>query len=165
MQSFAGKIIQALKKCKSSNPVILLDEIDKMGGSSYHGDPRSDLLEILDPNQNFSFVDNYVDHPVDLSNVLFICSANYLQNISRPLLDRLQKIELSSYTDEEKMEIARRHLLPKAIQDSGLNIGDFEMKEEVVKAIITNYTYGEAGVRYLDKLLKKVFQKVAVKLV
>lgn len=100
MQSFPGKIIAALRRCKSSNPVILLDEIDKMGGSSYHGDPRSDLLEILDPNQNFSFVDNYIDHPVDLSNVLFICSANYLHNISRPLLDRLQRIELSSYTDE-----------------------------------------------------------------
>lgn len=165
IQSFAGKIIQALRRCKSSNPVILLDEIDKMGGSSYHGDPRSDLLEILDPNQNFSFVDNYIDHPVDLSNVLFICSANYIQNISRPLLDRLQKIELSSYTDEEKLQIAKIHLLPKTIGESGLAESDFVFDEAVTKAIIEKYTYGESGVRYLEKLLRKIFQKVAVKVV
>ena len=98
--SYSGKIIEALRRCESNNPVILLDEIDKMGGSGYHGDPRSDLLEILDPNQNASFVDNYVDHPVDLSNVLFICSANYIERLSQPLLDRLEKVELTSYTDD-----------------------------------------------------------------
>jgi ATP-dependent Lon protease len=100
--AYSGKIIEALKNCETNNPVILLDEIDKMG-SSYQGDPRSELLEILDPNQNNSFVDNFVDVPVDLSNVLFITSANYEQNISKPLLDRMEKIKLSSYTKNEKV--------------------------------------------------------------
>lgn len=100
--AYSGKIIEALKNCETNNPVILLDEIDKMG-SSYQGDPRSELLEILDPNQNNSFVDNFVDVPVDLSNVLFITSANYEQNISKPLLDRMEKIKLSSYTKNEKI--------------------------------------------------------------
>lgn len=100
--AYSGKIIQALRNCGTNNPVILLDEIDKMG-SSYQGDPRSELLEILDPNQNSAFVDNFVDVPVDLSNVLFITSANYEQNISKPLLDRMEKITLTSYTRDEKI--------------------------------------------------------------
>ena len=99
--AYSGKIIEALKECEANNPVILLDEIDKMG-SSFQGDPRSELLQILDPNQNESFLDNFLDVPIDLSNVLFICSANYERNISKPLLDRMEKIKLHSYTDDEK---------------------------------------------------------------
>lgn len=104
--------------------MILLDEIDKMGSSS-QGDPRSELLEILDPNQNNSFVDNYIDLPVDLSNVLFVCSANYEGNISKPLLDRMEKIRLNSYTNDEKKEILKRHLLRRAISSTGVQQDQF----------------------------------------
>lgn len=115
--AYPGKIVQAMKSTEKQNCVILLDEIDKLGKSEMHGDPQSNLLEILDPEQNKSFTDNYLDYPIDLSQVLFICSANTTHSISPPLLDRMDMIQLSSYTNNEKKEIYKRHLLPKAIAE------------------------------------------------
>lgn len=161
--AYSGKIIEALKACGTNNPVILLDEIDKMG-SSYHGDPRSELLEILDPNQNSSFVDNFVDVPVDLSNVLFITSANYERNISKPLLDRMEKIYLSSYTKSEKIEIFNRHLLPRAIEKTGVEPSQFSLSAEVIDSLIEEYSLGEPGVRYLEKHALSLLEKVAYKM-
>lgn len=114
-----GKLIQSLKSCKSSNPVILIDEIDKLS-RAYDGDPASALLEVLDPEQNSTFLDHYIDVPVDLSKILFICTANSLEPIPRPLLDRMEIIHLSGYFVDEKVSIAKKYLIPKILQDSGL---------------------------------------------
>ena len=122
--AYSGKIIAALKKCGTNNPVILLDEIDKMGKSP-QGDPASELLEILDPAQNVSFTDNFLDVSVDLSNVLFICSANYINRVSKPLQDRMVKIYLTSYTNNEKKEIYNRHIVRKALHDVGLQTDQY----------------------------------------
>ena len=117
--SMPGRIIQGMKKAGVVNPVFLLDEIDKVG-SDYKGDPSSALLEVLDPEQNKSFSDNYLEEPYDLSNVLFIATANYLENVAAPLRDRLEIIELSSYTEEEKLHIAQKHLVKKQLDANGL---------------------------------------------
>lgn len=156
-----GRIIQAIVKAKRSNPVFVLDEIDKIG-NDFKGDPASALLEVLDPEQNAAFHDNYVDIDYDLSNVFFIATANDLSTISRPLLDRMELIDISGYIQEEKIEIARRHLVPKQMKAHGLTKGDVEIPKKTISAIIDRYTR-ESGVRLLDKMLAKVMRKVALK--
>lgn len=163
--AYPGKIVTALKKAGKENCVIILDEVDKLGRSNHHGDPQSNLLEILDPSQNKSFTDNYLDFPIDLSNVLFICTANSLNTISPPLLDRMDTITLSSYTNQEKKEIFHRHLLPKAIRDSGLTDPEyFEIEKDVVDKLINDYCR-EPGVRSLERHTRKIVDKVAFQIV
>lgn len=157
-----GKIIKGIKSAGVNNPVFLLDEIDKMA-SSNKGDPASAMLEILDPEQNIMFQDNYLEETFDLSNVLFICTANYLQNIPGPLRDRLELIELNSYTEIEKMNIAFNHLLPKQSSLNGLKEGQVEFTHEGVKFIIDNYTR-EAGVRELERQISSCCRKAVVEL-
>ena len=161
-----GKIIEALKMCKNENCVIIIDEIDKTAQANVFGDPQSTLLEILDPEQNNSFVDNFLDFPVDLSNVFFICTANNTQNISQPLLDRMDLVTLSSYTNLEKSEIYKKYLLPKAIENTGLeNYKDlFVIEEDVVFEIIDGYSR-EAGIRSLQKNTNKLLEKIAFKII
>lgn len=161
-----GKFIQALKKTKSSNPVILIDEIDKIGNRGYSGDVSSSLLEALDPEQNSGFVDHYMDIPIDLSKVLFLCTANTIDSIPGPLLDRMQSISLSGYILEEKIEISKRYLIPRIKEESGLCLDngiDIEINDTVLGIIIRDYCR-EAGVRNLKQQLEKVFRKVALKL-
>lgn len=156
-----GRIMQGITKAKTSNPVFVLDEIDKIG-NDFKGDPASALLEVLDPEQNSTFHDNYVDIDYDLSNVFFIATANDLSTISRPLLDRMELIDISGYILEEKIEIARQHLIPKQMQQHGLKKSDIELPKKTVAAIIDQYTR-ESGVRLLDKMIAKVMRKVALK--
>ncbi|WP_444994014.1 endopeptidase La [Aliikangiella sp. IMCC44359] len=158
-----GKIIQALNETGSSNPVIMLDEIDKIG-NSYQGDPSSALLEVLDPEQNSQFLDHYLDTRYDLSKILFICTANQLDTIPRPLLDRMEVIRLSGYILEEKLQIATNHLWPKQLQKAGIAKSKIKLSESALKSLIDGYAR-EAGVRNLDKLLAKIIRKCAVKLV
>ena len=146
-----GKIINELKRAGSSNPVFMLDEIDKLG-SDFRGDPASALLEVLDPEQNFSFVDHYVDLPYDLSDVMFITTANSLGSIPHPLLDRMEIIDFSSYIEEEKVEIARRYLIPKEIINNGLSKKHVKMTKSAVQEIIRYYV-SEAGVRSLQRTI------------
>ena len=154
-----GRIIQALVKSETSNPVIVLDEIDKVG-QDYKGDPSSALLEVLDPEQNSKFHDNYLDVDYDLSKVLFIATANNLATISQPLLDRMELIEITGYITEEKVQIAKRHLLPKQLEENGFKRGEIKMSDDVFTAIIENYTR-ESGVRELEKKIGKVLRKIA----
>ncbi len=154
-----GRIIQALVKSETSNPVIVLDEIDKVG-QDYKGDPSSALLEVLDPEQNSRFHDNYLDVDYDLSKVLFIATANNLATISQPLLDRMELIEITGYITEEKVQIAKRHLLPKQLEENGFKRGEIKMGDDVFTAIIENYTR-ESGVRELEKKIGKVLRKIA----
>ncbi|MBO5728205.1 MAG: endopeptidase La [Paludibacteraceae bacterium] len=154
-----GRIIQNLNKCGSSNPVFVLDEIDKVN-SDFKGDPASALLEVLDPEQNNAFHDNFLDIDYDLSNVLFIATANDLNSISKPLLDRMELIEVSGYITEEKIEIATRHLIPKQLEIHGINKSQLKFTRPAVKAIIDNYTR-ESGVRSLDRTIAKIMRKVA----
>ncbi|MCF6192984.1 MAG: endopeptidase La [Kangiellaceae bacterium] len=158
-----GKIIQALAETQTSNPVIMLDEVDKVG-SSYQGDPSSALLEVLDPEQNSQFLDHYLDSRFDLSKVLFICTANQLDTIPRPLLDRMETIRLSGYIAEEKLQIAKDHLWPKLMNNSGIAKSKLKLADSAIKAMIDGYAR-EAGVRHLDKLLAKIVRKSAVSLV
>ncbi|MCW9016686.1 MAG: endopeptidase La, partial [Kangiellaceae bacterium] len=158
-----GKIVQALIESGSSNPVIMLDEIDKIG-SSYQGDPSSALLEVLDPEQNSQFLDHYLDTRVDLSKVLFICTANQLDTIPRPLLDRMEVIRLSGYILEEKVAIAKNHLWPKQMENSGIANSKIKLSDSALRALIDGYAR-EAGVRNLDKLLAKIIRKCAVSLI
>lgn len=155
-----GCIMQGLKEAQVNNPVFLLDEIDKMGHSSYHGDPAAVLLEVLDLEQNKSFVDRYLELPFDLSQVLFIVTANSTANISRTLLDRMEVIYISSYSIEEKYNIAQDYLLPKAIADAGLTEKNFSLTENIIRKLITNYTY-ESGVRKLDESINKLCAQAA----
>ena len=154
-----GRIIQNLNKCGSSNPVFVLDEIDKVN-SDFKGDPASALLEVLDPEQNNAFHDNFLDIDYDLSNVLFIATANDLNTISKPLLDRMELIEVSGYITEEKIEIATRHLIPKQLEIHGIKKNQLKFSKPAVRAIIDNYTR-ESGVRSLDRTIAKIMRKVA----
>ena len=157
-----GKIIQALKDTGAANPVIMLDEIDKIG-ASYQGDPASALLEVLDPEQNSHFRDHYLDVDFDLSKVLFICTANQLDTIPAPLLDRMEVIRLSGYLLEEKVAISRNHLLPRQLQRAGLNKADLKLDVAALRALIDGYSR-EAGVRRLDKALGTLVRKAVVKI-
>ena len=151
-----GRILQSIRKIKSSNPVMILDEIDKVG-SDFRGDPSSALLEVLDPEQNNSFYDNYLELEYDLSKVLFIATANNIQNIQPALRDRLEVIELGGYAVEEKIEIARRHLIPKQRELHGLKSMEFKISEDVIKKMIQDYTR-ESGVRELDRHLAAIMR-------
>lgn len=155
-----GRIIQCIKNAGTSNPVFILDEIDKVS-SDFHGDPASALLEVLDPEQNSSFHDNYIDLDYDLSNVMFIATANNISTISGPLLDRMELIPVDGYLQEEKMEIAKQHLLPKEKEEHGLKPDAFSVSDESLSYIIDKYTR-ESGVRQLDKTLANLCRKVAV---
>ena len=156
-----GRIIQGLKKAKSSNPVFILDEIDKVG-SDHRGDPSSALLEVLDPEQNSSFHDNYLDVDFDLSKVMFIATANNVGAIEAPLRDRMEMIDVSGYITEEKTEIGKRHLIPKQLENHGLTKKDVTISNEVIVHIIENYTR-ESGVRGLDQKLAKLMRGIAKK--
>ncbi|MBE6990594.1 MAG: endopeptidase La [Ruminococcaceae bacterium] len=158
-----GRIIEALTRAGSMNPLLVLDEIDKLG-SDMRGDPAAALLEVLDSEQNNSFRDHFVELPVDLSQVMFITTANTLSTIPRPLLDRMEVIELSSYTDEEKVEIARRHLLPKQLKEHGLKRSQLRLTDGALRRTIAAYTR-ESGVRVLERQLGNLCRKTAMKLV
>ncbi|ERP94606.1 Lon protease [Marinobacter sp. ES-1] len=157
-----GKFVQALKDSKVANPVIMLDEIDKIG-SSYQGDPASALLETLDPEQNKEFLDHYLDVRMDLSKVLFVCTANQLDTIPRPLLDRMDVIRLSGYIGEEKLAIAKHHLMPRLLKRAGLLKKQLNITDAAIRQVIEGYAR-EAGVRNLEKLLHKIIRKGIVKL-
>jgi ATP-dependent Lon protease len=156
--SMPGKIIQAMRKTGSCNPVVLIDEIDKMG-NDFRGDPASAMLEVLDPEQNNTFNDHYLDVDYDLSNVLFITTANVQYNIPLPLQDRMEIIEMRSYLDFEKTEIAKRHIIPKEINEHGLKINDIKFPDEIILKIIHEYTK-EAGVRSLEREVTSIIRKV-----
>ncbi len=161
--SMPGKFLQALRECETANPVIMLDEIDKIG-TSYRGDPASALLEVLDPEQNRDFLDHYLDVRVDLSNVLFICTANQLDSIPGPLLDRMEMMRLSGYLAAEKVAIARKHLLPKQLKKAGLKPrGQMRIDTTAIRRIVDLYAR-EAGVRKLEKMLGTIARKVVMKL-
>lgn len=157
-----GKFIQAIKSAGTANPVLMLDEIDKVG-ASYQGDPASALLEVLDPEQNSSFKDHYLDVPFDLSNVLFVATANQLDTIPKPLLDRMEVIRLSGYILEEKLEIARRYLVPKARESHGLPKGSITLRKTALEQIVERYAR-EAGVRGLENRIKKIMRKAAMRI-
>ncbi len=155
-----GKIIQALKRVEVNNPVIMLDEVDKIG-KSYQGDPASALLEVLDPEQNKTFIDNYLDVPFDLSKVLFIATANYIGEIPEALLDRMELIELSGYTIEEKLSIATKWVIPKQLKKHGLASKEFTLSAVVLKALVSDYAR-EPGVRVMEQLIAKLCRKAAL---
>jgi len=154
-----GKILEALKICKTRNPVLMLDEIDKLG-KSFQGDPSSALLEVLDPEQNARFRDHYLDIPFDLSDVFFITTANTLDTIPRPLLDRMEVMRLSGYISEEKAQIARRYLIPKALEENGLPRKFVSLNKAALLEVVNGYAR-EAGVRHLEKLIHKIMRGVA----
>ncbi|KOH45714.1 lon protease [Sunxiuqinia dokdonensis] len=157
-----GRILQNIKKAKTSNPVFILDEIDKVS-SDFHGDPASALLEVLDPEQNAEFHDNYVELDYDLSKVMFVATANTLNTIAAPLRDRLELIDVNGYIVEEKIEIAKRHLIPKQLANHGVEKSQLTFSKEVLEHIVENYTR-ESGVRELDKKLAKVIRRIAKKI-
>jgi len=154
-----GRVVQNLKKAETFNPVFILDEVDKLG-RSMHGDPSSALLEVLDPEQNNAFYDNYVETEIDLSNVMFIATANNVGDIQGPLRDRMEMIEVNGYTVEEKVEIGMRHLVPKQLKAHGLTESHFEISRELLEKVVTEYTR-ESGVRGLDKMIAKLVRNRA----
>jgi ATP-dependent Lon protease len=156
-----GRIIQAIRRVEVNNPVLMLDEVDKLG-RDFRGDPAAALMEILDPEQNSNFRDNYLDLPFDLSRVFFITTANTLESIPRPLMDRMEMLRLPGYSEEEKLEIAKRYLIPRQIGEAGLKPAQCALKEDTLKHIISRYTR-EAGVRQLERAIARVFRKVALK--
>ncbi len=158
-----GKFIQAIRETETQNPIIMLDEIDKIG-ASYHGDPASALLEVLDPEQNVEFLDHYLDARFDLSKVLFICTANQLDTIPNPLLDRMEVIRLSGYITEEKVQIAKHHLWPRQMERSGLKASQIRISDAALRTVIDGYAR-ESGVRNLEKQLGRIIRKIAVKIV
>lgn len=158
-----GRFIQGFRKVESCNPVIVIDELDKIG-ADFRGDPSAAMLEVLDPQQNKTFYDNYIGVPFDLSDVMFIATANSLDSISEPLRDRMEIIQLSGYTQEEKLNICKKHLISKAIEETGLSDHNVEFSDEVINHLIANYTR-EAGVRNLSRIIKKLCCKVARSLV
>ena len=161
--SLPGRFIQSMRKAGTNNPLFILDEIDKLG-ADFRGDPSSALLEVLDPEQNSTFTDHYLEIPFDLSKVMFITTANYLENIPGPLRDRMDVIELSSYTEEEKLMIAKKHLVPKQVKAHALNGGKLKFKDEAIRNIISSYTR-EAGVRNMERRIAQVCRGVATDIV
>src|SRR5947209_8743035 len=157
-----GRILQGMKQAGAKNPVFLLDEVDKLG-VSFQGDPAAALLEVLDPAQNDSFTDHYLGVPFDLSEVLFIATANFPQSIPGPLLDRMEVVEFTGYTEREKLAIARQYLVPRQLKEAGLSTGEIELPDETVAQVITGYTR-EAGVRQLEREVGKLARKVARKI-
>ncbi len=157
-----GRIIQGLKQAKTRNPVFLLDEVDKLG-TSFQGDPASALLEVLDPAQNDTFTDHYLNIPFDLSEVLFIATSNFIQNIPGPLFDRMEAVEFAGYTEREKAEIAKKYLIPRQLEDSGLKSKNVTFTDDAVMSVVSKYTR-EAGVRQLERQVGAVARKVARKL-
>ncbi|KAJ1912635.1 ATP-dependent Lon protease pim1 [Mycoemilia scoparia] len=158
-----GKVVQALKKVQTENPLILIDEIDKLG-KSHQGDPASALLEMLDPEQNDAFLDHYMDIPIDLSRVLFVCTANVSDTIPGPLLDRMEVIRLSGYLGDEKLSIANKYLVPQAKEATGLSNSNINLTDDAIEALVKHYCR-ESGVRNLKKHVEKVFRKAALKVV
>jgi ATP-dependent Lon protease len=156
-----GQIIQALRKCGTRNPVLVLDEVDKLG-ADFRGDPASALLEVLDPEQNSAFVDHYIDLPFDLSKVLFLTTANILDTIPGPLLDRMEVLELPGYIDEEKVAIARRYLIPRQCRENGIDAAGLVIDDAVLAEIIGRYT-AEAGLRNLEREIAKICRKIALR--
>ena len=159
-----GRIIQNMRKVGYANPVFVLDEIDKVSGMTVNGDPSAALLEVMDPEQNSSFNDNYLETPFDLSKVLFIATANNLNSIHPALLDRMEIIDIPGYLAEEKLAIATKHLIPKQLKDNGLTAEQLTIPEETVKAVISDYTR-ESGVRGLERTLAKIIRKRAAQFV
>ena len=158
-----GNVIQAIRKAGTRNPVMMLDEIDKLGAGGFHGDPSSALLEVLDPEQNANFRDNYLGLPFDLSKLMFIATANMLETIPGPLRDRMEVIPLPGYTEEEKLQIARKYLVRRQLEANGLKAEQCELPDETLRAIIADYTR-EAGVRNLEREIGSVFRHVAMKI-
>ncbi|XP_052862173.1 lon protease homolog, mitochondrial [Anopheles cruzii] len=158
-----GKLIQCLKKTKTENPLVLIDEVDKIG-RGYQGDPSSALLELLDPEQNVNFLDHYLDVPVDLSKILFICTANIIDTIPEPLRDRMEMIDMSGYVAEEKLAIAKQYLIPQAKRDSGVEDKHITITDDALNALIRSYCR-ESGVRNLQKHIEKIVRKIAFKVV
>ncbi|HSO07513.1 MAG TPA: endopeptidase La [Pelomicrobium sp.] len=158
-----GNVIQALRKAGTNNPVLMLDEIDKLGAGGFHGDPASALLEVLDPEQNATFRDNYLGVPFDLSRVLFITTANVLETIPGPLRDRMEVIQLPGYTEDEKLQIARRYLVKRQLEANGLTEAQCTITDDALRAIIGDYTR-EAGVRNLEREIGSVFRRVAMRI-
>ncbi|HUP93525.1 MAG TPA: endopeptidase La [Burkholderiales bacterium] len=161
--SLPGNVIQNIRKAGTRHTLMMLDEVDKLGGGSFHGDPSSALLEVLDPEQNSTFRDNYLGVPYDLSTVMFICTANVLDTIPGPLRDRMEIIQLAGYTEQEKLEIAKRYLLSRQLATNGLTAQQCEITEEALRSIITDYTR-EAGVRNLEREIGSVCRHVAVRI-
>lgn len=158
-----GKMIQCMKKVKTENPLVLIDEVDKIGGAGFHGDPASALLELLDPEQNANFNDHFLDVPVDLSRVLFICTANEISKIPGPLRDRMEMIDVSGYLAEEKVEIAHQHLIPQLRKDTSLATEQLKIEDSALEELIKHYCR-ESGVRNLQQHIERIFRKAALQI-